>query len=202
MPGPTPITAPFRLGFLYTVDNLQHRCNFYLNTTASGDPTGKNTVARPGFVGVGLSAAISRFFTRMAPFYDPADTTFNGALLEANTAGGWLFTAFGATTVVPTGGGAYQKAQGLCYSGKDLNNRNLPTYLYEVTSTEILKVSSFTALSAASQAMTDSLFNVSGAADANDPVAWRFSRGLFYSQRWLALVADSNQKLRRIRGIA
>jgi len=201
MPGPTPITAPFRLNFQYRIDTLDHRCQFYLRTSPSADSTGYDTVPRAGFAAVGVSAAVDGFFTTIAPLYKSTDTTFLGALLEELVSGAWVYRAYHATAVTPTGSAVYQKAMQLCESGRDTNNKPMPVYLYEQHVGDPSKDTAFGALGANYAALVEALFNPGGTAVSANPVAWRVSRGNVYSQRWLAQVTDSNEKLRRRRGI-
>jgi hypothetical protein len=88
------------------------------------------------------------------------------------------------------------------FSGRDTANKPFNVNMYETPFPGFIKVNSYAALSGGNQDLTNYWFNAGGTADNYSAVAWRVSRGSFYSQRWIALVADSNQHLRRLRGIA
>jgi len=199
MPGPTPITINHRLIFRYTVAGLQHKMTFYLGVTASGDVTGFDTVARSGFSPTGLHNAIEVWFQKMAPFYKAADSSFDSATLEVLISGVWVFLMSYVPSAAPTASGNYVPAGMMAFSGKDLNYKNFPVYLLEPITLIPKKNNSLATMDADSQAAAIALFNVDGSAIDQDPVAWRFSRGGFYSQRWLSQVTDTNERLRRIR---
>lgn len=199
---PTALTAPYRLTFRYTVGGLVHKTHYYLRCVASGDPMGFDTIARPGFANAGVSTLDFGIWTNQKTFYNPAESTFNDMVLEANVGGAWVYVAAQVATVVPTGSGTYAPAGMETWSGKDTANKNFPVYWYEKPFPGFVKVSSYAAMSAANKAIANAYFNAGGTAVSADPAAWRVSRGSFYSQRFLALITDSNQKLRRIRGIA
>jgi hypothetical protein len=199
---PTPLTAPYRLTFQYTVDGLTHKQRLYLKCTPSADASGFNTIARSGYSGVGVSLLEDRWSLIMRPYYNAAETTFDSWLLEANVAGAFIFVAGGTFTHVPTGSGVYAPASGVVFSGRDTANKPFNVNMYETPFPGFIKVNSFAALSSGNQDIANYWFNAGGTADDYSAVAWRVSRGGFYSQRWIALVADSNQHLRRLRGIA
>jgi hypothetical protein len=201
MPGPTPLVPNHRLIFRYTVGGLQHKQTFYVGLTASGDVTGFDTIARSGFAATGLHNAIEVWFQKMAPFYDPGDSSFDSATVEVLISGTWIFLSAYTPSAVPTASGDYVVAGSMAFSGKDTANLNFPVYLLEPIILIPKKNNSLAAMDANSQAVAISLFNVDGSAIDQDPVAWRLSRGGLYSQRWLAQVTDTNERLRRIRHI-
>lgn len=198
---PTPLVAPYRLTLKYTVSGLGHKFGWYLRTAASADPFGFNTVARAGFSAAGVSTLGAAWWNKIKAFFDPSYCSFDSELLEANVGGSWLYIASQAATVAPTGSGAPLISMGICLSGKDTANKNFPVYIYEGIAGVTQKVTSYAALNAGIAAMVNAVFNAGGTAVDADPVAWRVSRGNYYSQRWLAFVNDSNEKLRRIRHI-
>jgi hypothetical protein len=173
----------------------------YLSCTPSADASGYNTVARSGYAAVGVSTIVDPWFTKMKPFYDPPAATFDGFQLDANVAGAWVYVWSVATAVVPTGAAGYEKAFGVCIMGKSTDNKNMPVYLYEADLGLPTKFTDYASLGANAQALVNAVFNVAGGAANVDPVAWRKSRGSFYSQRWVSWVVDTNEKLRRVRRI-
>jgi hypothetical protein len=201
--GPTPLTAPYRLVLQYTVGSLAHRLHVYLNAAPSGDTMGYNTVARPGYGPVGVSAACDNIWLVMQPFYDPTDTSFDSNVIEQRVGGAFVFAGSASPTVAPGGTGSYAPAGGVCFSGKDQSNLNMPFYMYETFFAGFIKASSYAGLSANNKAVANAFFNAGGTATDYMPYAYRCSRAVnVFARRWLALVSDSNQKLRRIRGIA
>jgi len=201
MSGPTPITADWRLTFLYTVSLFQHKIRHYLDVVASADPTGYDTQPRGGFANAGVSTLEARYFTRLAPFYRTADATFDGYLLETRSGTTWVYVASGVATVAPSGSTPFERANQVCFSGRDSNNKALPRYLYEGAFGTATKLSSADALGANARALVNYYWNVDAGDDELDAYAWSFSRDQKYAQRWLAWVVDTNEKLRRLRRI-
>lgn len=201
MPGPTPISASHRLTFLYTVNSFQHKNQNYCDAVASADPTGWSLRTRDGITLEGISNIQTAFFIRIAPFYDPADTSFDGWLLEVYFGGAYYFVAAGATTTVPTGGGLSNAAMGWDTTGKSSSQKTMHNYLYEGNFRFPNKVSGYTALNAAEKAVIDWSFDTQATGNAALAYAWRMSRGATFAVRWLAAVWDTNEKLRRLRGI-
>jgi len=199
---PTPLVAPYRLTLQYTVAGKRHIARYYLRCVSSADAWGFNTIPRSGYTAVGASTIGARVWGAIAVFYDAANTTFDSELLEANVAGAWIYVASQAAASGPGGSGAYAPAGMVTFSAKDTAGKNMPVFFYEMFFPGFIKVSSYAALSASNKVIADRFFNAGGGAVNADPVAWRVSRGSFFSQRWIAMVTDSNQKLRRIRGIA
>jgi len=198
---PTPITANYRISFKYTVDLFQHRANMYLDCTASGDPSGYNTVARAGFAPVGVSELEQWFFTAIQTYFDPTWASFDGYDLYVESAGSFIPVASGVATITPDGSGAVQLANGGCVSMKDAFNRNMPFYFYEGLVGIPNKISSYAALSVAGKYLVNYLTNAGGTATDFFAYAWRQARSGVYVDRWIANVTDSNEKLRRLRRI-
>jgi len=202
MPGPTPLAVSFRLSFLYTAHLFNHKQRNYLACVPSGDPSGYDAVGYviPG--GIGVSTLADPLFTAMAPFYVPANDSFNGWLLEELVSGAWIYRASGVTTVVPTGAGAEFIAGGWDTVGKDSLNKTIHAYWYEGNFRGVDKASSYSALNTAEKEVIDQYFAVGRAIVNTDPANWRKGRGDSHPVRWLSAVWDSNQKLRRLRRIA
>jgi hypothetical protein len=199
MPGPTPITASHRVTFLYTVAGLQHHQRNYCTAIASADPTGYDLVGVQIPGGVPLSTVADPLFTKLAPFYKNNNCTLDGLILEHRSGTTWIFDASTPTAAGPAVGSGNVLASGFCLSGKDTTNQNFPVYFYEGIESGPVKSNSFGALSGAEQALIDAYWNTGGGGVAVDPWNWRLSRGTAHPQRWLALVVDSNEKLRRLR---
>jgi hypothetical protein len=186
---------------LYTVSLFQHKQQNYCTAVSSGDPSGYDLTARPGFANPGLQAAVDRFFTRAAPFFNSGDVSFDGWKLETFVSGAWVFTNAGITSVSPSGSGVPEIANGLCISGKSGDNRNFPLFLYEGTFGVATKISSPAGLNTVSRALMNYVFNADGTDINTDAYVWRMSRGSHYAQRWVAWIVDTNEKLRRRRRI-
>lgn len=202
MSGPTPLTAPARLSFLYTVLGEPHRCKGYCQYTGGTDPDATNLIARPGGSNPVLSDVVDAFFTVIAPFFNSAWSSFDGFLLENRVDTEFVFQLGGSTTVAPSGAGDPTPATGWCISGKSGDNKNMPAYVYEGNFRILDKVSGYSNLNSAEKAVNDYFFRIGGTPLDTDAFNWRKSRGEEYAARWLASVWDSNQKLRRIRRIA
>lgn len=202
MTGPTPLTAPARLSFRYTVLGEPHVCRAYCQYLGGVDPDTTLLLARSGGSNPTLTDTVDAFFAVVAPFYNPSWATFDGFLLENRVDTEFVYQLGGSTTVAPTGAGTPTPATGWCVSGKSSDNRNMPAYLFEGNFRILGKVSGYSSLNTAEKAVNDYFFRIGGTPLDTDAYNWRKSRGEFYAVRWLASVWDSNQKLRRTRRIA
>jgi len=197
-----PLVANYRLIFRYTVATEQHKHQSYLECTASGDASGFDAIGRVGGGGnVGVSTLVDPFFLIWAPFYRTADTTFDSWELQKRTGGSFFFIASGAATQAPTGTPGAVLATGICVSGKDALNHNLPRYMYDTNVAVPLKDASYGAMGASEKGIVDYYFNVGLAPLSTDYWNWGISKGGYIPNHWLAVVADSNEKLRKIRGL-
>lgn len=196
-----PLTVGYRITFLYTIDGIQHRCHNYCELVSSGDSLGYNVVVRPGYSNAGLSGIISPFFNIFKSYLDPAVASFDGIEVHQRSGTNWVFLLAAATTVVPTGSSGYEKANGFCVSLKDTDNLRLPAYLFEGTFGSANKNTAYAGLGTGEKAIID-YFGAVGSAGFNVyAYAWRRSQNGKFVQRWLADVIDTNEKLRRLRGI-
>jgi hypothetical protein len=185
----------------YTVRDFVHKCQMYLKATPSGDDSGYNAVPRGAFVPPGVSDLMDPLFTVMAPFYKSDTASFNGMTLEHLVSGGWVPIYSATTAVTPTGSAANDQAFGYCVAGKTTDNKHLKAYIFEGHFGTVSKISGYGGAGAGDQAVIDYFFNVGGGAANTDAYAWRTNRGETYADRFLAVVIDSNEKLRRIRRI-
>jgi len=201
MSGPTPITAPYRLTFAYTVALFEHKARFYCDAHPSGDPSGFDVGVRAGFTDPGVSTLGERFFLRMAPFYNVASTSFNSWLLELRSGTVWVFASSGTITQAPTGAGSVELANQVAITGKATDNTNYPRYVYEGTFGTAAKFVAAGALNANARALANYYYDLDGADINTDAWAWALTRGGAFAQRWLAWVVDTNEKLRRERRI-
>lgn len=201
MSGPTPLLADFRLVMLYTANGLQHHQNNYVEAVPSSDPAGYDISGRLGLGNPGLSTIPDHIFGPMAPFYPSSGSSFDGFRLDQRVSGAWVPVATATTTITPTGSSNYQPAVGIAFTGKSELNQNMPVYLYEGGFGQDTKFSSYAALSASMKALLDVFWAVGRAGVINDLWNVRTSRNLSREKRWLAVVIDSNEKLRRKRGI-
>lgn len=202
MSGPTPITASHKLTFKYTCSLLQHRQQNFCEAVLSGDSTGFSIVNRLSVIPTPLSTIPDYFFTEIKPFYDLANATFDGWLLEELVGTVYEYRASGSTSIVPTTGGTSQIGMGWDLPGKDANNRNIHAYLYEGQFRFPTKINSYSSLNTAEKELVDYFFAVGRAAVDTDAYAWSLGRGNIYRKRWLSAVWDTNQKLRRVRRIS
>lgn len=198
---PSPLTAPFRIIFRYTVATFVHKKQFYLACNPSADPSGYDTVFRSGFGAVGVSTLADPFFTKLAPFYDPADASFDSWELLQRSGTTWVHIASGSPTVVPTGAVVHQNANQYCVSGKALGNRPINHYIYEGAFGTALKVNSIGGLVSAARSWVNYLFDPDGVAVNTSAFVWAISRDGWLMDRWLSAVVDTNEKLRRERRI-
>lgn len=89
---PTPLSASHRLKMLYTVQFVQHVQQNFCDVVGSADPSGFDLLNMRGGTDVGLQTAVDLFFTRIAAFYNPTFTTFDGWVLEVRFGTQFFFT--------------------------------------------------------------------------------------------------------------
>lgn len=198
---PTPITAAFRLIFRYTVASIVHKAQFYCQLAPSADPSGYSTNFRSGFSSVGVSTLADRFFTVIAPFYKPSDTSFDSWELLQRSGTVFVHVSSGVPTVVPSGSIPFQTANQYCIAGKSLGNRNFPRYIYEGAFGTALKITSVAGLTSPARVLVNYYFDPDHGAVNTDAFVWSTARSGDFADRWLASVVDTNEKLRRVRRI-
>lgn len=197
------LLAEYKLTFRYTVSGFQHALNVLCDVVSSADPSGYDLLHQAGTVNCPVSAADVGVFTMMAPFYDPADASFDDVTLWHLVGGSYVYVYAYATAQVPTGSSGFDASMGICLSGKDQHNRRFPVYLYEGAFGLSHKDTSYAALNTANKNLIDVFWNVGGSFDHFYPWSYRLTRdSTGHTGRWLANVIDSNQKLRRARRIA
>jgi hypothetical protein len=201
MAGPTPITVSWRLTFKYTVRGFQHRAQHFLDVVTSADPSGYDAIGRVTLGNQGVSSLEGRFFTMIAPFYQASTCSFDGYLLEELVSGSWVYRFSDVASVAPSGSTIAQLAFGYGMFGKYEDNTRDNRYIYEVPLTAPNRYTAFGSLAAADQALVDYYFNVSGSPNSEDAWNWEMSRGSSRPQRWISVVIDTNEKLRRLRRI-
>ncbi len=199
--GPTPITAPYRLRMLYTVDSFQHSQGNLCDVVASADPSGWDLVNDRGGSNIGLQDAVDEFFTRIAPFYDDAWAAFDGWVLESWVDPQYFYLDSGIVSISPSGSGAMEIANGLTISGKSTDQKNQPFMIYEGMFGSATKVNAAGALGSNARSLMNYVFNADVTAAPEAAWFWRVSRGNFPSKRWLAWITDTSETLRQARRI-
>jgi hypothetical protein len=198
---PGPLTPTFRLVFNYTVSNLAHKAQLYCDCVASGDVSGFDVHQRASLGDAAVSDVSDALWGYMAPFFKSTDTQFGSVIVQERTGTIWNFVGSYSTAVTPSGSTAFAPAFGFVVSMKSVGNQNMPFSMYEGPFGSPSKTISFGALSGAAQDLIDALTNTNGGAVSGDPYNWRLSRSGGYAGRWIAEIVDTNEKLRRIRGI-
>lgn len=201
MTGPTPLTVTFRATWNYVSKSLPHVLRMYLDCVNSSDASGRDTVARAGYSNVGVSTIVDPLWTVLAPFYKPDDASFGIFLLEGQEFGGWIPLWSTSTTVVPTSANANRAAFGRCIACKTIGNKHLKAYFYESDLFVAAKQSAWADGSTRDKALWDYFMPHTGTAANTDAYAWRMNKGGDYTSRLLALIDDSNEKLRRVRHV-
>lgn len=198
---PSPTVATDRLVFRYSITGVHHRQTCYFLAQANpADPSGQDAVLRGGAGVRGVSTLCDPFFNAIKASFTPA-TSFDGMTLEQSLAGSWIPVYTQPTLVVGTAAGGDETANGVDIVGKDLAHRTIHAYLYEGVFGFANKFTSYAAMSATQKALVDYYFNVGGAAPFDSAWFWRRAKTSSYAQSWLSYVIDTNEKLRRIRGI-
>jgi len=197
----TPLIPSFRLTFPYIVDGFAHAFHYYLLASPSVDASGYNTVSRSGFANTGVSTLPARVWTYISPYWKAADTTFGNAHLDRLTFGAWVPVWTEANAITPAGSAAREFAAGLTVFMKSTDNLKMPIVFYELPMGIPNKFISYASLDAVTKGIVDDYANHSGTAGVLSPYAWRVSRNATYTDRWLSVVTDTNEKLRRKRNI-
>lgn len=198
---PHPVSANNRVIFKYTVIGLQHKLQKYCEAISSADPSGFDLIGQNGLGAVGFSLVGDAIATAIAPFFKTGDVTFDACELWERSGTTFEFRATTAPTVGPSGTSRTVFAQQYGISGKNSANQPLNTYLYETGPSDPSKISSYATLGAADKALVDFFYNVGGGATNTSAWNWSQSRNIWAVDRWLAVIIDSNEKLRRVRGI-
>ncbi len=198
---PQPLTADWRLEFQYTVLGFTHKHHEFLDVVPSADPMGHSTVPVNGGTTQGVSLLVDPFFTAWETWFSMADADFVGAVLQQYNAGSWDYVAFHATSVSPANEGTTVKSSMWDVSGKTNPPFNIHAYMYEGVFGVGDKETSYAAQNTPSKALIDYFFNTGSGALATAAYYWATSKSGAPRDRWLAIVADTNEKLRRLRRI-
>lgn len=197
-----PLTANFRIVFPYVCALEPHKLECYLDCVASADPSGYNTVARTGYTNQGVSAVMSRVWTKLSGVFSSTDASFGNATLyqRFGTVFSPVYTE--SNTITPSFAGDSLKSYGSVFFQRATNRTKMPLYLLEwALDAEITKVTSYASLGAALKSLTDGFMNAGGTAINTDPYAWRMSKDSNYGTGFVSWVNDTNEKLRRIRKV-
>jgi hypothetical protein len=200
---PTPLTAVNRITFKYTVALHPHKQHVYLAVTPSLDPSGFDTVPRSGHAAVGVSTLEAQWANKIKPMYGSTGMTFDGWELEVFLSGHWVSLTSGVSAAVATGGGANVPSSGLIIvtrSGTLAPVRFSHAY-YDGGWSFPTKFTSPSGLGTDTVALMNYWGNVSGTAGDTDAWAWAMSKNSIYTQTFISLVTDTNEKLRRRYGL-
>lgn len=198
---PSPLTATHRLTVNYTVVTFPHKMRLFCSLTPSGDSTGFDFVNIRGLANIAGSAVCDRWATVLGPFFSTTDTTFDSFIGEERVGTAFVPVFSHVTAIPPSGPGTAVAAADCDITGKDADNLPVHNYYFEGKDPVPLKRKSYAALVAAEKTLVDYFFNTGGVAAAADAWYWRTSRNQVNPVRWLAIVRDSNEKLRRLRKI-
>lgn len=199
MPGPTPISATHRISVSYTVSLFTHTQRHLCDAVVGSGASGFDLLPRPGFSAVDVDAAAQALGNRMGPFL-PAGSAFAGYVLEELVSGEYI-PQFSGSISAAVGVGTFRPAFGYVIVGKSSDNRTVQIPTYEGDYGTPTKVSNYASLAPADKLYVDFFFNVTGTAGDTWAYNWKRSRGDLFMRRWLAIVIDSNEKLRRKRHI-
>jgi hypothetical protein len=187
----------------YVMDGFTHKSQNWCNAAPSGDVTGFNITARPGFTAVGMSAIVDRFHTILAPLADSVKCAPALAILYDFSAPSFPFPiATYAPTVSYSGSGSVNFAYGWTIFVRDTSFEKAPFPLFELLfGLQSFKNNVYSSLATAIKPVVNYLTNAGGTAAAADAYAWRQSRSARYMTNYVSGTWDTNEKLRRKRGI-
>ena len=195
------LTAPYKLVYKYTVSLLQHKTTMFCDVVPATAFADNLITCRPGKTGMEAGGALDAYFTMLAPFFMPSISSFDGGELWVRSGTEWIFVNAGTTTVVGSAESGPDLAMGGCIMGKDALNRRMSTYVFEGIVGLTQKLTNYSTMANSYKALAAGFFNANGAAGGHDPYWYRTSADGEFAQRWLSIVVDSNEKLRRIRHI-
>lgn len=199
--GPSPITVSHRLVYRYTVGTFPHRHVEFVNLTPTGDPTGFSTIPVNGGASQGCSLLADALFGVLDVWYNSTTVTFDAMDIEERSGDTWIPITSVVPTAVPTSSTAYTTAFGVDISGKNENNHSIHAYFYEMSIAKSFKYVAYSSMSADYKELVDFFYNVGGSTPATSAYYWAVSRDEYWRNRFLSVVGDSNEKLRRMRGI-
>jgi len=201
MSGPNPVIPTHRIQMELVTEGFVHKIRSFLGLTASGDVTGYNTVARAGFSPVGVSVAIDAYWTVLAPIYNSVNTAFGVTHVQQFVGGSWIDLSIYNTVVAPTSSGGAAIAWGLVYSMKDTLNRRGPVELLETDTATALKRITRASLGTPLRNILDFYMGTGSTIPNESGYCWRQSRSGVYFSTFLSVVSDTNEKMRRKRGL-
>lgn len=198
MPGPTPISAPYRVTFNYTVDGLSHNMRQYCDAQPDIlDSTGWALVGHSLLGNPGLSVAAQAVWALLQPMYEAVVASFNGAVLEQRVGVAYVPIASYFTGSTPTNTGYNKAAQNtFFFYGPSRNIHKL--VLFENAFGAPVKVTSLGGLPADLLAIVNSCSSPSGAFDIGN---WAMDRAGQTGMTWVSYVSSLNRKVRRRRGL-
>lgn len=196
----TPLSAVNRIEFQFIVDGQPHRFRHYCRVAASLDPSGYSVNARPPGTPIGVSVAVDRVWTLLAPIYPAANSSFGSAVIQQFSGGAWLPIAAWNTAVTPSAGFAYVKAGQLTMTMRDSAFHKVRAIWLEQGAPIPFKTTSPTGGGAQLNAIAAGY--TSPSAIAFDPGLWVRGRSDLYISSFVSFVTDLNDRVRRTRGIA
>lgn len=191
----------FRLSFPYTVNSMAHVFHLYLRTAASADPSGYNTVPRPGSGAVGVSTVTSVVWTAIKTNYKSTETTFGNAHLDQLVSGSWVPIWYETNAVTPTAGGTAAPASLMTLSGYTTSHEKFKLTLMELYLTIPYRWTSRASAPSSLQSILDQFFNANSTATDTSPWAWVVDRDNTYLSTWISVVGALSKHWRRKRNL-
>ena len=196
----TPLTAPYKLSQMYTVDGLHHVSDLYCSATlisgvyhmVNNDSTTTNTVA----------ADSEYWFTELATAWPSDLATFDGYVLYHEVSGDSIPVESSASAVTPTGtAGVYTKAGYATLSMKTPTNDRIRFVLSETAEIAPRRWVTRSSMPAVLQNWHDIITSVALSADSHAPVNWLRSRGNNPAGNFRAIVVTLSNRIRSRRGL-
>lgn len=195
----TPLSATHRLVFNYRVGSLDHVAHHYCGLVASGDPSGYDVQRRPPFVTLGVSDAVDRLWTLLAPLYNAANTAFGQVELQELSGTAWLPLGFYQTAVTASSAVAYWPCSQLTMVLRDLAFHKIKAVWLESILTPPSKTNVVTGFGTLFQALAEG-YTTPGASNDN-PFMWVRGRSDLNINTFVSMVGALNNRLRRERSL-
>jgi hypothetical protein len=195
---PTPIGATHRLDFQVSVPGAKpHHFRIYCNAQSSiADPSGFDVLDVIGHGFTGATDAVEQVYTIIKPLY-ATTVTIGGIVLEQYAGGAWAFKANVGSSGPGTNTGAYQIAQQMTYVFRTTGNKKAKLVLMETSFPYIGHTVDLAGTGVDVLVAQEFLNTAHGHVGS-----WAESRGAGPMAGFVSITLDSNDKIRRERGVS
>lgn len=198
----TPLSALWRAVFKYTVSGIQHVTRFYCDAAPGAGASGYDITMRSGAPNVDFTTVEVAFWTDIRNFYTASyPVTFDQSTLEQRIGISWFPVYAQVASTVPSGSGPSILGTGVIVSLRDTTFKPMKVYIQESSKIVPEKTTLPTGWDANWDAFLLSL-TTPGATPGDHLWDWIVGRSGNYVGSFVSAVSDTNDELRRARGLA